>query len=82
MSVAAVCATRSKTVGIPSFLKPKGSDFSIYSHNELDAIAVSLNTRPRSRPGFEPPLLVYTRHIALLQSLTDTVHSPSIALGV
>ena len=53
---------------------PKESDLSIYSQKELDAIALSLNTRHRARLKFESPLVVYTQHIALLQAATDTVH--------
>jgi IS30 family transposase len=53
---------------------PKGSDLSIYSQKELDAIALSLNTRPRVRLGFESPLVVHTQRIALLQFPIDTVH--------
>ncbi len=53
---------------------PKGSDLSIYSQAELDAIALSLNTRPRARLGYESPLVVYTQHIILLQHQTDTAH--------
>ena len=62
------------TNGLLRQYMPKGSDLSIYSQDELDAIALSLNSRPRARLGFESPLVVYTQHIALLQHPTDTVH--------
>ncbi len=62
------------TNGLLRQYMPKGSDLSIYSQDELDAIALSLNTRPRARLGFESPLVVYTQHIALLQHPTNTVH--------
>jgi len=62
------------TDGLLRQYMPKGSDLSIYSQKKLDAIALSLNTRPRACLGFESPLVVYTQHIALLQSSTDTVH--------
>ena len=62
------------TNGLLRQYMPKGSDLSIYSQDELDAIARSLNTRPRARLGYESPLVVYTQHITLLQSPTDTVH--------
>ena len=62
------------TNGLLRQYMPKGSDLSIYSQDELDAIALSLNTRPRARLGFESPLVVYTQHIALLQHPVDTVH--------
>jgi IS30 family transposase len=44
---------------------PKGSDLSVYSRDELDAIALPLKTRPRARGGFESPLVVlYSAHHA------------------
>lgn len=62
------------TNGLLRQYMPKESDLSIYSQDELDAIALSLNTRPRARLEFEPPLVVYTQHIELLQPPTDTVN--------
>lgn len=62
------------TNGLLRQYMPKGSDLSIYSQDELDAIALSLNTRPRARLDYESPLVVYTQHIALLQHPTDTVN--------
>jgi transposase, IS30 family len=62
------------TNGLLRQYMPKGSDLSIYSQDELDAIALSLNTRPRARLGFKTPLTVYTHHIILAQLPTDTVH--------
>jgi transposase, IS30 family len=62
------------TNGLLRQYMPKGSDLSIYSQDELDAIALSLNTRPRARLGFESPLVVYTQHITLLQHPTNTVN--------
>lgn len=62
------------TNGLLRQYMPKGSDLSIYSQDELDAIALSLNTRPRARLGFESPLAVYTQHMQLLQHPIDTVH--------
>ena len=34
---------------------PKGSDLSVYSQEDLDAIADSLNSRPRATHGFNSP---------------------------
>ena len=62
------------TNGLLRQYMPKGSDLSIYSQDELDAIALSLNTRPRARLGYESPLVVYTQHIQLLQHPVDTVN--------
>lgn len=53
---------------------PKGSDLSLYSQEELDAIAFSLNTRPRKTLGFKTPLEVYTEHMILLQAHGGSVH--------
>lgn len=38
---------------------PKGADLSVYSREELDEIADSLNTRPRKTLGWRMPLEVY-----------------------
>ena len=60
------------TNGLLRQYMPKGSDLSIYSQDELEAIALRLNTRPRARLNYESPLVVYTQHIELLQHPTDT----------
>jgi IS30 family transposase len=62
------------TNGLLRQYMPKGSDLSIYSQDELDAIALSLNTRPRQTLGWKSPLVVYTEHIARLQLLADSIH--------
>jgi transposase, IS30 family len=62
------------TNGLLRQYMPKGSDLSIYSQDELDDIALSLNTRPRQTLGFRTPLEVYTEHIARLQIQPDSVH--------
>ena len=62
------------TNGLLRQYMPKGSDLSVYSQDELDEIALSLNTRPRQTLGFRTPLAVYTEHIARLQLQPDSVH--------
>ena len=62
------------TNGLLRQYMPKGSDLSIYSQEQLDAIAYSLNTRPRATLGGRTPLAVYTEHIIRLQSQADLVH--------
>lgn len=39
---------------------PKGADLSVYTQEQLDGIAWSLNTRPRKSLGFRSPVEVYT----------------------
>jgi IS30 family transposase len=46
----------------------------IYSRDELDAIALSLNTRPLASLHSASPLVVYTQHTELLQRPTGTVN--------
>ena len=53
---------------------PKGTDLSVYSQDQLDAIALSLNTRPRKTLGWKSPLVVYSEHIARLQFQPDSIH--------
>ena len=50
------------TNGLLHQYMPKGSDLSIYSQGELDAIALSLNTKPRARLDYESPLVVYIQY--------------------
>jgi IS30 family transposase len=53
---------------------PKGPDLSIYSQEELDAIALSVNTRPRETLGLQALLAAYTVHMARLQLQLDATH--------
>lgn len=53
---------------------PKGTDLSIYSQDELNQIALSLNTRPRQRHGFRTPLQVYNEHLRLAEAKLGTMH--------
>lgn len=60
---------------------PKGCDLSVYSQDDLDAVALSLNTRPRETLGCKTPLVVYTQHMARLHLRADSIHEPPVALG-
>ncbi|NID16655.1 IS30 family transposase [Luteibacter yeojuensis] len=53
---------------------PKGEDLSVYSQDELNAIALSLNTRPRQRHGFRTPLQVYNALLDLAQADLGAMH--------
>lgn len=53
---------------------PKGTDLSIYTQEELDAIADSLNNRPRQTLGWDTPLQVFARTLASAQSAAAGVH--------
>jgi IS30 family transposase len=44
---------------------PKGSDLSAYSQDDLDAVALQLNTRPRKTLGFMTPAAKLAEGVAL-----------------
>lgn len=43
---------------------PKGSDLSGYSQDDLDAIALKMNTRPRKTLGFKTPGAIFAQSVA------------------
>ena len=53
---------------------PKGTDLSVYSQDDLNQIALSLNTRPRQRHGFHTPLQIYNEHLRLAEAKLGTMH--------
>jgi IS30 family transposase len=53
---------------------PKGTDLSVYSQEQLDAIAERLNQRPRAIHGYFPPISVYRAMLERLNQPNGSVH--------
>ena len=66
--------TCENTNGLLRQYLPKGTDLSVYSQEQLDAIADSLNTRPRATHGFQSPLVVFARMLALTHPASTSTH--------
>jgi len=56
--------TNENTNGLLRQYLPKRTDLSIYNHRQLDAIAKSLNTRPRKTLGFMTPCEAFAEAVA------------------
>ncbi|MEM5372864.1 IS30 family transposase, partial [Paraburkholderia azotifigens] len=72
--------TCENTNGLLRQYLPKGTDLSIYTQIELDAIADSLNSRPRATHAFHSPFEVFERMLATASITSASVHSPAVAL--
>jgi IS30 family transposase len=44
---------------------PNGADLSAYSQDDLDAVALKLNTRPRKTLGYQTPGAKFIQSVAL-----------------
>ena len=66
--------TCENTNGLLRQYLPKGTDLSIYSQDELDAIADSLNSRPRATHAFHWPFEVFERMLATASITSASVH--------
>src|SRR5271168_427561 len=66
--------TCENTNGLLRQYLPKGTDLSIYSQDELDAIADSLNHRPRATHDFHSPLEVFATMLATASQPSTPIH--------
>jgi IS30 family transposase len=73
--------TNENTNGLLRQYLPKGTDLSVFSQEELDAIAFKLNARPRKIHGFRSPFEVYAELLKNTQQPESTNNSSTVALG-
>ena len=66
--------TCENTNGLLRQYLPKDTDLSVFSQNELDAIADSLNSRPRATHNWHTPLEVFAKTLALASHLSTPIH--------
>jgi len=66
--------TCENTNGLLRQYLPKGTDLSEYSQDDLDAIADSLNSRPRATHAFHSPFEVFASMLELASRPDTSVH--------
>ena len=57
--------TNENTNGLIRWYFPKGTDFATISNEDIKAVGISLNNRPRKRLGWRTPLEVFNESVAL-----------------
>ena len=66
--------TCENTNGLLRQYLPKGTDLSVFTQDELDAIADSMNNRPRATHAFRTPLQVFAQMLKLADQPSTRLH--------